>query len=89
MHPPPTRSTQLRDKARPLHKATPQSASTYSQTMRKNMNPYILPIVGIVAVAVVTMVLGLGAMYTETPLDMQVGEHRHLRVGAEQALPDE
>lgn len=87
--PPPTHQGQIRSEGMPLHRQTPRSKPTYSTSKMNQMSVSILPIVGIVTIAIITVVLGLAAMHTKTPLDMQMGEHYHLRVGSEQALPDE
>ena len=85
--PPKAKTVQLRREGSPRHKVTLQSKSTVSQTRENDMNPSILPIVGILAAA--TVALGISAMLTDTPLDLRVNKFLDLRVGPGVVLPEE
>ena len=81
--PPKITLIQLRDEERPYGEANP-SKSTVHPNKENRMNHYILPIVGIAAIAAIA----IGAMLTETPLSLKISKYLDLRVGLSTSQTD-
>lgn len=88
--PPTSTDIQSRNEEQPLHKANSSSPSTHQLMSLRQLNQSMnkLTFYSLLAIVLVLLTLGLATLQSKANLDMQWGEHNHIRISPGKVEPD-